>query len=107
MSFQLGDKVKIRNWDKLIELGEYLGEYDGDIYFSKYSDVFVKSMKPFCGQVCTIVSWQVAYENHKKYILQHKGSRIDYHFYDDMLTPCIVNDPKGGNDEEKISMPCN
>lgn len=49
MSFQVGDKVKVREWDDMA--AEFGVDEDGDIKCPRY---FTTGMRPLCGRVATI-----------------------------------------------------
>ena len=48
---KIGDKVKVKTWDEIANMGKY--DEDGDIKLS--DSYFLRDMKPYCEQEYTIV----------------------------------------------------
>lgn len=73
MKYKVGDKVKVREWDDMVE--EFGTDEDGDIDCNLY---FVEYMKKYCGKEMTVSRVLTGY-----YTLEEDD--MEWQWTDDML----------------------
>ena len=78
MKYKVGDKVKVREWDDMVE--EFGTDEDGDIDCNL---CFVKDMKEYCGKEMTVSSVLMSRVLIGYYTLEEDD--MEWQWTDDML----------------------
>lgn len=95
MEFKVGDVVRIRQWDDM--LNEYGKDSDGDIVCS-HNTIFCSSMKYLCGKIFIIEG----FDDEQIYGLD-EADKDGWKIIPEMLEPAVLDDTPLNDDISNIN----